>query len=64
MARYRIIERNSFIYAGVPMYDVEERCFWWWEPRGVYETLADAEQRVVALKEEKPIQWRVVKEYD
>lgn len=64
MARYRIIERNSFLYAGVPMYDVEERCLWWWEPRGIYESCAEAEQRVAKLKTAKSIPWKVVKKYD
>ena len=64
MARYRIVKRSSFIQAGVPMFDVEERCWFWWEPRGTYDTFAGAELRVTDLKMAEPIKTAVVKQYD
>jgi hypothetical protein len=62
MARYRIVRRGSFLNPGVPMFDVEERCWWWWEPRGICVSLAEAELRIVELKAAKPITWQVIKE--
>lgn len=64
MARFRIIERNSFMYSGVPWYDVEGRCWFWWEPRGTYDNLAEAELRVAELQTVIPVKRKVVKEYD
>ena len=64
MARFRIVERNSFIYSGVPWYDVEERCLWWWEPRGTYDSFAEAELRVTELQTVVPVKRKVVKEYN
>jgi hypothetical protein len=63
MIRYRIVRRGSFLNSGVPIFDVEERCWWWWEPRGICESLAEAELRVTELKMTKPIKRQVVKEY-
>jgi hypothetical protein len=64
MARYRIVKRSSFVRAGVPMFDVEERCWFWWEPRGTYDSFAGAENRVLDLKMTAPIKTVVVKQYD
>ena len=64
MTRYRIVKRSSFSQAGVPMFDVEERCWFWWEPRGTYDSLAGAELRVADLKMAAPIKTTVVKQYD
>ena len=64
MIRYRIVRRGSFLNLGVPIFDVEERCWWWWKPRGICESLAEAELRVIELKMTKPIKRQVVKEYD
>lgn len=64
MARFRIVKRGSFTQAGVPMFDVEERSWFWWEPRGTYGSLAGAELRVADLKLAAPIKTTVVKQYD
>lgn len=64
MARYRIVRRCSFVRAGIPIFEVEERCWWWWEPRGICTSLAEAELRIVELKTAKPIKRQVVKEYN
>ena len=64
MARYRIVRRSSFVQEGVPVFDVEERCWFWWEPRGTYDTFAGAELRVTNLKMAAPIKTVVVKQYD
>lgn len=63
MARYRIVRRSSFAVAGVPIFQVEERYWFWWEPRGFFESLADAELRVADLIAASSIKREVVKEY-
>ena len=63
MARYRIVRRCSFVVAGVPIFEVEERSWFWWEPKGIFESLADAEMRVANLMTAAPIKHEVVKEY-
>lgn len=63
MARYRIVRRSSFAQAGRAMFDVEKRCWFWWEPRGTYDSFAEAELRIVNLKVATPIKTTVVKEY-
>jgi hypothetical protein len=62
MVRYRIVRRCSFIEAGVPIFAVEERSWFWWEPKGVFESLSAAELRVVDLIAASPIKREVVKE--
>ena len=64
MARYRIVRRGSFIQAGVPIFEVEEKCWFWWEPRGIFDSLAAAELRVSELLAAEPIKREVVKEYE
>jgi hypothetical protein len=64
MVRYRIVRRCSFIEAGVPIFAVEERSWFWWEPKGVFESLSAAELRVVDLIAASPIKREVVKEYN
>ena len=63
MARYRIIRRGSFVEAGIPIFEVEERCWFYWEPRGIFESLAAAEMRVANLIAANPIKREVIKEY-
>ena len=64
MARYRIVRRGSYVQAGVPYFDVEEKYWFWWEPRGIYDSLAAAELRVSELLAAEPIKREVVKEYE
>ena len=63
MARYRIVRRGSYVQAGVPIFDVEEKCWFWWEPRGTFASLAEAQLRVSELVAAVPIKREVVKEY-
>ena len=35
LARFRIRQRPSYICPGQPVFDVEERVWWWWENRGL-----------------------------
>lgn len=64
MARFRIVRRGSLLRELGPVFDVEERCLFWWEPRGTFATFAKAELRVIDLKMAAPIKTEVVKEYD
>jgi hypothetical protein len=64
VARYRIARRGSFVQAGVPIFEVEEKCLFWWEPRGIFDSLAAAELRVSDLMSAEPIKREVVKEYE
>jgi len=64
MARYRIIRRGSFVQPGVPMFDVQERCWLWWEPMGTFTSLAAAELRVIELIAAIPVKRKVIKEYN
>ena len=64
MARYRIIRRGSCVQAGMPIFVAEEKCWFWWEPRGIYLTFAEAELRVSELITAVPIKREVVKEYE
>jgi hypothetical protein len=64
MVRYRIVRQGSFIKAGVPIFEVEERSWFWWEPKGIFESLSAAEMRVADLIAASPIKREVVKEYN
>jgi len=64
MAHYRIVRRCSFFEEGIPVFEVEERSWFWWEPRGVFESFAKAEMRVADLIAASPIKREVVKEYN
>jgi hypothetical protein len=47
LARYRIRQRPSFIRPWEPVFDVEERVWWWWENRGTsFLTLGAALERL------------------
>ena len=64
MARYRIKQRPSFTTPGNAIFETEERVLLWWEYRGLYGSLRQAEQRVTELQTGKPVAAKVVKEYD
>ena len=64
MARYRIKQRPSYCTPGRPLFDVEERCLFWWEYRGMYLSLQEAEERIAELRSMKPVETKIVKEYD
>lgn len=65
MSRYRIIQRPSYVTPGQAIFEVEERCFLWWEYRGLHSSLIEAEEHVLRLKnaEQNPIPHKVVKRF-
>ena len=63
MARFRILQRPSHAVAGKAVYEVRERDWIWWEYRGLYGSLHEAEQRVTELQACNPTAIKVVKEY-
>jgi hypothetical protein len=64
MARFRIKRRPSYCTPGRAVFDVEERCLFWWEYRGMYLSLEGAEQEVEELKTMQPVKTKIMKEYD
>ena len=64
MARFRIKQAPSYCTPGRALFDVEERCGFWWEHRGMHLSLQEAEEHVEALKAMVPVKTMVVKEYD
>lgn len=64
MARYRIKQRPSHGAPGVAIFEVEKRCLWWWEYRGLYLSLEEAEERIEALQTVKEVETKIIKEYD
>lgn len=63
MARFRIVQKPSYCSPGRALFDVEERCLFWWEYRGFHLSLQEAEDHVEALKKEVPVERMVIKEY-
>lgn len=64
MARYRIKQRPSYSVPGMATFDVEERCLFWWEYRGFFLSMEEAKQRVIELKTTKPVETKIIEEYD
>jgi hypothetical protein len=64
MARFRIVRRQSPVVAGRAFYEVRERDWIWWEYRGIYGSLHEAEQRVKELQNSTPVKTKIIKEYD
>lgn len=64
MARYRIKQKPSVCTAGQRMFEAEERCLLWWEPLGTFLTFEAAEQRIQELQTIKPVETKILKEYD
>lgn len=65
MARFRIKQVPSYCTPGRALFEVEERCLFWWEHRGVRLSLQEAEEHVEALRAMMvPVKIMVVKEYD
>jgi hypothetical protein len=64
MARFRIKRRPSYCTPGRAVFDVEERCLFWWEYRGMYLSLEGAEQEVEELKTMQSVKTKIMKEYD
>ena len=64
MARYRIVKRPAYTRIGTPVFEVEERSWFWWEPRGVFQSLAAAQGRVADLIAASSIKREVVREYN
>ena len=64
MARFRIVQRQSPAAEEMASYEIRERVWIWWEYRGLYGSLRQAEQRVTELQIGKPAAAKIVKEYD
>ena len=64
MARYRIKQQPSACTVGQRIFEVEERCLLWWEHRGIFLTFKAAEQRIQELQTTKPVETKILKEYD
>lgn len=64
MARFQILQRQSYAVAGRALYEVREREWIWWEYRGIYGSFDQAEQRVKELQNCTPVKTKVMKEYD
>ena len=66
MARYRIVQRPSYVIPSEAIFIVEERDFIWWKHVGLCISLQEAEQRVAELQkaERNPVETKVVKEYN
>jgi len=64
MARFQILQRQSNVVAGKALYEVRERDWIWWEYRGIYGSLHEAEQRVKELQNAALVETKVIKEYD
>ena len=66
MTRYRIIQHPSFLDPSQPLYEVQQRVWFWWDHAGVFDRLHDAETRVRQLQaaEHTSIKREVIREYD
>lgn len=54
---YRIVQRASVLDPTTAVYEVDEKVCWWWEACGTFDTLLQAEKRVIDLKQKQ--QYRV-----
>ena len=64
MARYRIKQRPSYSSSGKPLFVIEERWLFWWQAVGLALSLEEADQRAKALQRIKPVETKVIKEYN
>jgi hypothetical protein len=66
MARYRIVQRPSYVNLKQAIFLVEERDFNWWKYVGLSLSLEGAEQRVAELQRagRNQVETKVVKEYN
>lgn len=66
MARYRIVQRPSYVIPSEAIFVVEERDFIWWKHVCLFMSLEKAEQRVAELQkaERNLVETKVVKEYN
>jgi phage pi2 protein 07 len=66
MARFRIVQKPSILDPRRPTYEVQEKEFWWWTFRNVFNDLNEAEEWTIKLIEslERPfVKTCVVGEY-
>ena len=66
MARFRIVQKPSVMDPRRTMYEVQEKEFWWWTFRNVFNDLNEAEEWTIKLIEslERPfVKTCVVGEY-
>ncbi len=61
--RYRIIQRPSYSEPSSPIFLVEKKIWFWWEPAGLFLTLHAAELQVLKLQsaDANPIKTEIVK---
>jgi hypothetical protein len=64
MASFRIKQCPSYSTPGMAVFEVQERRLFWWEYRGLFFSLEEAERRVVELKTTQPVETKIVKEYN
>jgi len=64
MARFRIKQRPSFTTPSRAIFAVEKRLWFWWREINWYLDLEDAEHEVETLWNIKPVETKVIKEYD
>lgn len=66
MAKHRIVQRPSFLNPSSAVYDVEEKVWFSWEPRGTFDKLEEAKKRVFELKKQEPytIKRKVIRVYE
>lgn len=66
MSKHRIVQRPSYIDPVTALYEVEERGWLWWKPRGTFDSLESAKERVVELKNQagRKVKRQVIGVYD
>jgi hypothetical protein len=64
MARFCIKQRPSYCTPDRAIFLIEERWLFWWEERVIALSLQEAEQRVKELQDTKPVETKIIKEYD
>ncbi|MFZ9327618.1 MAG: hypothetical protein ACO24H_09230 [Polynucleobacter sp.] len=51
MARFRIVQKPSYLDPCKPMYEVQEKELWWWNFRDVFYDLNEAEEWTIKMIE-------------
>jgi hypothetical protein len=66
MARYRIVQKNSYLLPGTAVFEVQKKVWLWWDLAGLCMSLHEAEQRILQLRtaDISPIKTMVIKEYN
>jgi len=64
MARFRIKQCPSLLNPGEPIFVIQERWLFFWLEVGLKLSLEDADCLVRVLQKSKPVETKVIKEYD